>query len=244
MEPMTHDELVDLEVCIPNLKLLQAETATKQVPSPSSQREDEYATKWGLLVLALQIYRQLEGHIEVPFLFVIPRRTQMWPLALWQLKLGEFVRMCQVRHAKLAGWKQEQLTQLGFTWHKPSGRPLRSSKSAPSALLCAMWKQDQLDALDFQWHGLKTNIRFETKLMALQAFHDAYGHLRVPPTYQLPSEKVKWDGEPIALGEIVVKLRQSSKRTLSLDRMLQLNKLGFVWSPTHDKAQHLRATSA
>ena len=41
--------------------------------------------------LALQRYQELHGDILPKKDFVVPHKTDIWPEALWGLKLGEFV---------------------------------------------------------------------------------------------------------------------------------------------------------
>ncbi|CAK4884606.1 unnamed protein product [Aphanomyces euteiches] len=91
------------------------------------------------------------------------------------------------------------------------------------------WQREKLDALGFKWDGIKQHIAFEKKLDALQVYYNAYGHLRVPQSYKIPSANVKWDGEPMPLGRVVNKLRQG-KDKMALEKRRLLTKMGFVWS--------------
>jgi hypothetical protein len=77
-----------------------------------------------------------------------------------------------------------------------------------------------LEAINFLWDPLSHD--WEVAFSRLQAFKQAFGHCRVPSTYQADSQLALW---------VARQRRIYSKGKLSSDRIMRLEALGFEWAP-------------
>ncbi|EQC37712.1 hypothetical protein SDRG_04739 [Saprolegnia diclina VS20] len=71
---------------------------------------------WYDTLLALQVYKNLHGHMRVPRTFEVPGDSPEWPDDLWHMKLGMKVAYLRARAEKLPPAKRAQLDDLGFLW--------------------------------------------------------------------------------------------------------------------------------
>ncbi|KDO25649.1 hypothetical protein SPRG_08948 [Saprolegnia parasitica CBS 223.65] len=71
---------------------------------------------WYDTLLALQVYKNLHGHMRVPRTFEVPTDSPEWPDDLWRMKLGMKVTYLRARAEKLDPAKRAQLDDLGFLW--------------------------------------------------------------------------------------------------------------------------------
>jgi hypothetical protein len=71
---------------------------------------------WKKHLLALKVYRDLHGHVQVPKRFVIPADHEKWPNETHGLKLGNVVNAFRTRKTSLPQNRIEALEALGFDW--------------------------------------------------------------------------------------------------------------------------------
>jgi len=98
---------------------------THIAPYPNRRPElNELKFIWGrlqpeynLVVEALLVFKEIEGHLNVPSKFVVPC-NQLWPKSVWRLKLGYLVSdiRCRNRFVGDDGGKWFQLQSMGFVW--------------------------------------------------------------------------------------------------------------------------------
>lgn len=76
--------------------------------------------EWNLVLEALVTYHSLNGDVMVPNAFVVPHGYRQWPLATWNIPLGNCVVRIRARNDFLMGVhsaaRRNQLDALGFVW--------------------------------------------------------------------------------------------------------------------------------
>ncbi|KAH9153592.1 hypothetical protein LEN26_003520 [Aphanomyces euteiches] len=72
---------------------------------------------WSLLMKALQIFKNIYGHLEVPRLFEVSIDDPEWPVHLWAMKLGSRIQTIRSGCVKLSEDQREGLDALGFVWN-------------------------------------------------------------------------------------------------------------------------------
>ncbi|OQS07094.1 Carboxyvinyl-carboxyphosphonate phosphorylmutase, partial [Thraustotheca clavata] len=79
---------------------------------------------WTDKLNALQAFKTIHGHLNVPGQFKIPSQNLQWPENVWNMKLGAVV--CNIRKASnsLDDIKRLHLVELGFVWHTKKKRKL------------------------------------------------------------------------------------------------------------------------
>ncbi|ETW08087.1 hypothetical protein, variant [Aphanomyces invadans] len=77
---------------------------------------DSHELTFDIKVMALQTYKQLHGHVHVPFEFRVPDNHDVWPARCWKLKLGRAVHDLRCRGDHLAQERRDVLDSLGFVW--------------------------------------------------------------------------------------------------------------------------------
>ncbi|OQR86693.1 hypothetical protein ACHHYP_10237 [Achlya hypogyna] len=73
----------------------------RQMLAPTSFEWDPRAAAWQAKLQAVDVYRALHGHANIPFSFVVPEDDTAWPTATWGQQLGKAVRM-QTRPDRVA----------------------------------------------------------------------------------------------------------------------------------------------
>ncbi|EQC29031.1 hypothetical protein SDRG_13187 [Saprolegnia diclina VS20] len=71
---------------------------------------------WVLRLCALRTYKDLYGHVAVPYEFVVPETSDVWPLDVRGTKLGVAVTNLRSRAASLSPSRKQTLDDLGFVW--------------------------------------------------------------------------------------------------------------------------------
>ncbi|KAG9408335.1 hypothetical protein AC1031_021575 [Aphanomyces cochlioides] len=77
---------------------------------------DSHELTFDIKVLALETYKNLHGHIHVPFEFKVPDNDPAWPSRCWKLKLGRAVHDLRCRGDNLLPGRRKVLDSLGFVW--------------------------------------------------------------------------------------------------------------------------------
>ncbi|ETV85662.1 hypothetical protein H257_02275 [Aphanomyces astaci] len=77
---------------------------------------DSHELTFDIKVLALNTYKQLHGHVHVPFEFKVPDTHPSWPPTCWKLKLGRAVHDLRCRGDHLTPERRDVLDALGFVW--------------------------------------------------------------------------------------------------------------------------------
>ncbi|KAG9404843.1 hypothetical protein AC1031_005054 [Aphanomyces cochlioides] len=87
-------------------------------------------------------------------------------------------------------------------------------------------RRAQLDALGFVWDTMA--FHWQVNLLALRTHKEKFGHVRVPQSFQVPTEG-GWPEEThgIKLGWVATTLRRN-RATMSSSRAIELEQLGFV----------------
>lgn len=67
---------------------------------------------------ALKIYKELNGHLDVPQGFVVPSKTSDWPEDLWGYRLG--LTVYKIRRDDIFPEKRKYLKEMGFIFNKKS----------------------------------------------------------------------------------------------------------------------------
>ncbi|CAM9697873.1 unnamed protein product, partial [Phaeothamnion confervicola] len=79
-------------------------------------------TKFQKVVSALELYRTLNGNLEVPQGFVVPS-AEPWPVEFWGMNLG--LRVANIRNqgtfVKTSPRRRQVLDRLGFVWLAAEG---------------------------------------------------------------------------------------------------------------------------
>ncbi|CAK4080710.1 unnamed protein product [Aphanomyces euteiches] len=182
---------------------------------------------WADKLLALETFRRLHGHVQVPPGFVVPESTE-WPKTTWALRLSQTVHNLRFSSESLSSEKRAALDALDFPWasqrlksswsdkltaletfkqihghlvvprtfHVPSNDPewpgntweihlgvlvnnLRTREQPDDRRL-------QLDALGFVWGTMA--FQWQVNLLALRTYKAKFGHVRVPQSFQVPTE--------------------------------------------------------
>lgn len=71
---------------------------------------------------ALENYRKINGHVNVPIAFIIPEEDPHWPAELtsgWTKRLGKQVNQLRTRKKTLDPEFVQELDELGFRWRIP-----------------------------------------------------------------------------------------------------------------------------
>ncbi|OQR84817.1 hypothetical protein ACHHYP_12790 [Achlya hypogyna] len=79
---------------------------------------------WDHHVFALRLFRDLHGHANVPYRFVVPSGDDRWPTSLQGLHLGNVVHKWRQQAATLRADRRATLDAVGFVWG--AGRSLIS----------------------------------------------------------------------------------------------------------------------
>ncbi|CAK4577248.1 unnamed protein product, partial [Aphanomyces euteiches] len=77
---------------------------------------DDSQHKWDLTMEALEIFKKINGHVEVPQDFEISQADRLWPEYLWTMKLGLKVANIRARKNKLTLQQRQELDALDFVW--------------------------------------------------------------------------------------------------------------------------------
>ncbi|RHY28315.1 hypothetical protein DYB25_009611, partial [Aphanomyces astaci] len=75
---------------------------------------DSHELTFDIKVLALNTYKQLHGHVHVPFEFKVPDTHPSWPPTCWKLKLGRAVHDLRCRGDHLTPERRDVLDALGY----------------------------------------------------------------------------------------------------------------------------------
>ena len=200
---------------------------------------DILADQWDKAFQYLKEYQSEEGHCRVPALLKTNNNY----------RLGNWVTFQRVNKNSLSPLQIEKLQSIGFSWdphgekweegfeklrnfyaleghcrvlasHKEDGYKLGSwvIKQRGNKADLSPDRLEKLDDLGFVW-DTKTEA-WEEGFSKLQAFKDREGHCKV-------TQKHKEDG--FSLGGWVNSQRQSQD-SLSPERKLRLDELGFVWN--------------
>ena len=71
---------------------------------------------WEKKLMALATYGNLNGHMRVPYSFVVPANDPMWPEATHDIKLGSLVKDLRSRKDTLPQNRIDALNFFGFEW--------------------------------------------------------------------------------------------------------------------------------
>ncbi|KDO20929.1 hypothetical protein SPRG_14020 [Saprolegnia parasitica CBS 223.65] len=74
------------------------------------------AAAWALRVRALAVYKELHGHVVVPYRYSVPKDDERWPRETWALPLGNVVHKLRQSHASLPADRRDALEALGFAF--------------------------------------------------------------------------------------------------------------------------------
>ncbi|KAH9103897.1 hypothetical protein AeMF1_019894 [Aphanomyces euteiches] len=77
---------------------------------------DDSQHQWSLTMEALEIFKNINGHVEVPYDFEISQEDRHWPEYLWTMKLGQKVGNIRTRKNKLTVEQRQELDALDFVW--------------------------------------------------------------------------------------------------------------------------------
>ncbi|KAG9406191.1 hypothetical protein AC1031_002522 [Aphanomyces cochlioides] len=77
---------------------------------------DSSQHQWSLIIEALEIFKKMHGHVNVPRGFEVQEDDPEWPNYLWGMKLGTKVGSIRKVEAKLTLEKREELDKLNFIW--------------------------------------------------------------------------------------------------------------------------------
>ncbi|KAG9406171.1 hypothetical protein AC1031_002503 [Aphanomyces cochlioides] len=78
---------------------------------------DDSQHKWSLMMEALEIFKNIYGHVEVPDSIEISQEDRLWPEYLWTMKLGLKVKSLRARKNKLTLEQRQELDALDFVWN-------------------------------------------------------------------------------------------------------------------------------
>ena len=198
---------------------------------------------WELMFSALVAYKKREGHLNL-----LRNYSQDG------LNLGIWVANQRRTKDKLSAEKIKRLDELGFVWNRLDDRweegfsALMNFKEREGHINVprnhkidgfnlGSWVHNQrkkfdklstdsrrrLDELGFVWNRL--DDRWEEGFSALKNFNEREGHCNVPSTYTENGFNLgKW-----------VSHQRAIKDDLPVDRLAQLNSLGFLWKPLIDR---------
>ncbi|CAK4718407.1 hypothetical protein LEN26_016231 [Aphanomyces euteiches] len=71
---------------------------------------------WSDKILALNTFREIFGHVNVPIAFEIPQEDARWPSKIHGMKLGNVVKSLRFRHSSLSKQRRDALDAIGFVW--------------------------------------------------------------------------------------------------------------------------------
>ena len=199
--------------------------------------------QWEEAFLALKIYREREGHCNVPQLFKVDG-----------FGLGAWVNTQRQRKKRLTKDEIIRLETLGFSWdpfsqrweeafaqlqkfREKHGHCIISRNEGADDQKLIRWASKQrarkeqltpkqikrLDLLGFCWDPI--NQQWEEAFSALQMFHKREGHCRVAPNYL---------SNGLNLGSWVSSQRHK-KDKLSPLQITRLESIGFTWDPLTEK---------
>ncbi|KAH9094574.1 hypothetical protein LEN26_018247 [Aphanomyces euteiches] len=77
---------------------------------------DDNQHQWKLFLEALQIFKNIYGHVEVAKYFEIPAEDPQWPVYLKAMKLGIRVSNIRSRRTSLTTEMTQELDALNFVW--------------------------------------------------------------------------------------------------------------------------------
>ena len=207
----------------------------KRLNSPSRQ------SSWDQRFKELKAFKKTHGHCKVPYEYPPNLALARWVSNIRHAK----------KHGKLAEERVRRLDALVFSWErevpweqrihdlkafkKKHGHCNVPHKYQPNPALgrwvdrvrkarkqCKLTEERvrRLDAIGFCWVRRPPKVPWKQRINDLKAFKKEYGHCNVP--YRYPPNP--------ALGEWVANVRRRKKRgTLTEDKILSLNALGFVW---------------
>ncbi|KAF0727135.1 hypothetical protein Ae201684P_019405 [Aphanomyces euteiches] len=78
---------------------------------------DHLEMSWDVKVLALETYKRLFGTLNVPYGFVVPSESSLWPRETWHMKLGHAVHNIRQNMSDMVPTRKVQLNEMGFVWH-------------------------------------------------------------------------------------------------------------------------------
>ena len=200
---------------------------------------DPYEEKWEEACLALCKFREKHGHCAVPVHYNVNK-----------LKLGAWVSNQRQNKKTLSKDRLLKLNEIGFIWDPNAEKWLRYFKSLKSywertgqsqppeehsenKLKIGTWATRQrstrhnlsneqinlLDSIGFSWNALSD--KWDSSFVSLVNFKNRNGHCRVPLRHI--------EGET-NLGRWVSRQRKTKHR-LTIERLKQLNEIGFCWDP-------------
>jgi hypothetical protein len=89
---------------------------------------------WEYIYKALQIYKDLYGHLRVPVNYIIPDNSNEWPKELHKLKLGYRCKNIRYRGDFVKGPKNDKyrvlLEKIGFELYTNIASSNKSNKSS------------------------------------------------------------------------------------------------------------------
>ncbi|KAF0722163.1 hypothetical protein Ae201684P_020151 [Aphanomyces euteiches] len=77
---------------------------------------DDNQHQWSLLMEALEIFKKIYGHVNVPSGFEVPEDDPVWPNYLWGMKLGTRIGPIRRGQTKLTLEKRQELEKMNFIW--------------------------------------------------------------------------------------------------------------------------------
>ena len=208
---------------------------------------DPQSEQWEKIFEVLQKFKEKEGHCLVGR-----------PVVFDGIKLGQWVNIQRTRKHGLSLLQIRRLNSIGFSWdarsdqweeafvalkkfHKREGHFRVDKTLVAGGMKLASWaiRQRQLknnglltsiqvkrlDSIGFSWDPVSE--QWEKAFVALKKFYKREGHCRVPAT-QIE------DGLKIGLWVGVQRLGKS-KGSITPDRIMRLDSMGFSWDPRTDR---------
>ncbi|RHX99474.1 hypothetical protein DYB36_013793 [Aphanomyces astaci] len=78
---------------------------------------DHLEMSWDVKILALQTYRSLFTSLNVPYGFIVPGESPLWPRATWHMKLGHAVHNIRQNVQEMPIPRKAQLNDMEFVWY-------------------------------------------------------------------------------------------------------------------------------
>ncbi|ETW06435.1 hypothetical protein H310_02691 [Aphanomyces invadans] len=78
---------------------------------------DHLEMSWDVKIVALQTYRSLFNSLNVPYGYVVPGESSLWPRETWHMKLGHAVHNIRQNLQDMPAARKAQLNEMGFVWH-------------------------------------------------------------------------------------------------------------------------------
>ncbi|KAG9415273.1 hypothetical protein AC1031_008717 [Aphanomyces cochlioides] len=72
--------------------------------------------QWSLIMEALETFKKMHGHVNVPREFEVQEDDPEWPNHLWGMKLGTKVGSIRKVESKLTLEKRQELEKMNFIW--------------------------------------------------------------------------------------------------------------------------------